>query len=284
MKNKELIKQLNIELNALPIPNVIEKVRQNSSIVPLKEKMVTTQTKKHSLLFRFVPAVMAVVLLAVVIFNSLAGVTFETLTTITVDINPSIELTLNEEEEVVEITPVNTDATTLLQDLNLLGDKLEAALEKLLDKAKEHGYIQNNIANAILLSVKNKNQEKKDSYKTKLQNKLNDYLEENDLDCNVIFEEYEDELLEEYEELKETFEEDTNMTPAKYQYIKRIIERFSNLVGYDLSGYEEYLAGMNVEELYELLNEETSGTNVAEIIARIITNGHKNNGNGNGSH
>ncbi|MFZ7133240.1 MAG: anti-sigma factor domain-containing protein [Eubacteriales bacterium] len=59
---------------------------------------------------------------------------------ITVDINPSIELSLNEENEVIATKALNEDAETL--DLAvLIGEKAEDAVEKIVAMAKEAGFI-----------------------------------------------------------------------------------------------------------------------------------------------
>ncbi|MDD4210810.1 MAG: hypothetical protein PHC46_00235 [Clostridia bacterium] len=267
MNKKQLIKQLNIELNSLPIPDVIDKVRQKSDIVVMSNQLAKAKASKRSLVFRLVPAVMAFVLIAFVMFNALMPNLESAYTTLTLDINPSIELTLNSDAIVVGATGINDDGATFLAGLTLPGLNYNLALNAVLTKAQNDGYLQNSFENAIMLSVKNKNKNVENAYKNNLQAMVNTYLNSNGLNGNIIVEEYDEEAIEEFNALKQHFEQNINVTPAKYCYIKKIINRFPTLLG-----HEEYLASMNMMELYKLLNAEASSVAVTEIINRIINN------------
>lgn len=60
---------------------------------------------------------------------------------VTIDINPSIELTLNEDQKVTAIGAANTDAEILLWQEDLIGADLETALKRITTLAVEMGYI-----------------------------------------------------------------------------------------------------------------------------------------------
>ncbi len=60
---------------------------------------------------------------------------------IAVDINPSIILTTNPWEKVVEVEALNEDAETLLVDLVLIGLQADEAIELIIAEATEMGYI-----------------------------------------------------------------------------------------------------------------------------------------------
>lgn len=65
----------------------------------------------------------------------------KTTSVVTIDINPSIELGLNEDNKVVSSLALNEDASVLLSDLNLKGLTLEEATELIVNDAIETGYI-----------------------------------------------------------------------------------------------------------------------------------------------
>lgn len=65
----------------------------------------------------------------------------EVLSLVTVDINPSVGLLINEDYEIVEVLPLNEDATIAVEGLELVGQDIEKGLEDLVDTAIEMGYI-----------------------------------------------------------------------------------------------------------------------------------------------
>lgn len=65
----------------------------------------------------------------------------KTASVVTIDINPSIELSLNENNKVLSALALNEDASILLSDLTLKGLSLEEATEILVNEAIETGYI-----------------------------------------------------------------------------------------------------------------------------------------------
>ena len=76
-------------------------------------------------------------------------------TTITLDINPSIELGLNYKNEVVKIEGLNEDGSNLLKEENFKGDDLNDALEEITELVIEKGYIKED-DNYIVVNVKGK--------------------------------------------------------------------------------------------------------------------------------
>lgn len=267
MKKKLIISKLNSELNAVPVPEVLEAVRKKSQIIPLELKQESKKVKQKSkFVFRFASVATAFILLALILVSSLSPILFSTnYTTITVDINPSMELTIDENETVTMVNAINNDAINLVENLNLVGASFEDVVTALLIRAREQGYIQNATQNAIMFSVTNKKDNLKQYYKNKLQTQVNAYLSNNSLNCDVIFEEYDEQLKEEFNSIKQGFTEEVNISAAKYRYIKRIMNRFPSL-----EGHEEALAKMNVEELYQLLNGIAGAPTIQDIINNII--------------
>lgn len=264
MKKKKIIKQLNIEFNALPVPDVLKKVQENSKIV-VKQKLKRLSPERRAKLFSPMAfakfGALALVVIALVVsplFSVVGNVTnqpaYSNLTIVTVDINPSLELTIDEDDNIVNARAINSDGIGLLSGLTLAGQKFENAINNILDKATEQGYINANLhnayANAVMFTVKNDNDNKaKNRHKQEMQNTLNSYLTTNNIDCNVVYEELEDEFEDEYERFKESLEFENQMSEAKYNYIRKILEQFPAL-----RGHEHKLAEMPAIELYKLLN------------------------------
>lgn len=60
---------------------------------------------------------------------------------VTIDINPSVELIVNEREKVVYVNALNEDAEVLLADLNLVGMPVDEATDLIIETAIALGYI-----------------------------------------------------------------------------------------------------------------------------------------------
>lgn len=71
---------------------------------------------------------------------------------IAIDVNPSIELTVNQKEQVLQATARNTDAEKILDGMDLKGTDLDIAVNALIGSMLKHGYI-NDLDNSILVSV-----------------------------------------------------------------------------------------------------------------------------------
>ncbi|MFA5466664.1 MAG: hypothetical protein WC251_02320 [Candidatus Izemoplasmatales bacterium] len=60
---------------------------------------------------------------------------------VTIDINPSVDMVLDKNENVQTVTAMNADGEVLLYNLQLEGKKLEEAVDEIIDEALELGYI-----------------------------------------------------------------------------------------------------------------------------------------------
>lgn len=83
---------------------------------------------------------------------------------VSVDINPSIALSLNRFERVIAVDPLNEDAADLIKDTgNLKNQDIYDALSDIIKSASEKGYIDEAAENQVMVvvSAKNPSQEKK---------------------------------------------------------------------------------------------------------------------------
>ena len=71
---------------------------------------------------------------------------------VSLDVNPSIELTLNKKERVINATPLNDDAKVILAGMDLKGTSLDVAVNALVGSLLKNGYVDE-LANSILITV-----------------------------------------------------------------------------------------------------------------------------------
>ena len=79
-----------------------------------------------------------------------------------IDVNPSIELSVNRNEKVLQANPLNEDAETILDDMDLKNVDLDVAVNALIGSMVRNGYLDE-LDNAILVTVSNENEKKASS-------------------------------------------------------------------------------------------------------------------------
>lgn len=106
-------------------------------------------------------AAMAIVIMLVFIPGLLAqapavgpGGPEETIVTyVTIDINPSLELGLDAQDRVVSVTDLNEDAGLLTEGIDLLGQPVDLAVEKLTEAAIEKAFINLDKGNGVFITA-----------------------------------------------------------------------------------------------------------------------------------
>ena len=150
--------------------------------------------------------------------------------TITLDINPSIEINLNKDNKVMSIIALNDDAKDIISD-DLKGKTLNDALNNITDNLIEKGYANEDELLEVILytdgNVSNK----------QIEEKLSKTLKEKNIDSDIIIVE---KVTKEEKELAKKY----NISPAKVSYIKSITKENENV------SLEE-LANKSVTELKE---------------------------------
>lgn len=96
-----------------------------NAVIPIKSKM------------RYLSMVAAILLIVFMVNTSLLNVTYAVLS---LDINPSVEMTLNRNGQVLKVLGLNEDATHLLSGIDLKGEKYNVAIDEILKQAKALGY------------------------------------------------------------------------------------------------------------------------------------------------
>ncbi|MDH7567127.1 MAG: anti-sigma factor domain-containing protein, partial [Clostridiales bacterium] len=72
---------------------------------------------------------------------------------IDVDINPSLEFSINQKAQVLDIKPLNGDAQVLIKDLKLVDLPVKQAITEVVKESKKLGFIKPNVKNAVLISA-----------------------------------------------------------------------------------------------------------------------------------
>ncbi len=166
-------------------------------------------------------------------------------TVIALDVNPSIELEINEKEQVVEVRALNADADTVLGDMDLRNVDLDVAVNAIIGSMLQNGYLSAE-QNSILISVDAKKAQNADALKNAVTQKVQALLGERSIEASVMTQ-----VFEQNDEIRKEAEEN-GISAAKATLIRRIIR--AGLVNADGIPYtKSQLSEMNINELKLLL-------------------------------
>lgn len=165
-----------------------------------------------------VSIIFAFILIAGVISSILW--TNRTVATITLDINPSIEINLTKKEKVKSIVPLNDDAKDIISS-DLKGKSLNNALKSITNNLIDKGYIDEDRVEIILYS--------KGSIKSEeVESSIKNYFSEKQISADVI-------IIKSVTKDDEKLAKKYNISPAKVTYIKSITENNENISIEDLT-------------------------------------------------
>ena len=119
---------------------------------------MTQATQKQHKTFRAAPWLAAACLTLVVAGGGL-GIyqqAYAVQSTVSLDVNPSVELKLNQKEKVLSARALNSDGEKILEGMDLKGTDVEVAVNALVGSLLQNGYVDE-LANSILISVEDPN-------------------------------------------------------------------------------------------------------------------------------
>ena len=72
--------------------------------------------------------------------------------TVSLDVNPSVEIQVNRKERVLRVTPLNEDGKVIVGDMDFSGSDLKVTVNALIGSMLQNGYLSE-LSNSILISV-----------------------------------------------------------------------------------------------------------------------------------
>lgn len=95
---------------------------------------------------------------------------------IDIDVNPSIELSINRLEKVLSVVPLNAEATAILDGMNLKNVDLDVAVNALIGSMLKNGYVSE-MKNSILISIENADSTKGEDLQWRLSDEVSNLLD-----------------------------------------------------------------------------------------------------------
>lgn len=167
-----------------------------------------------------------------------------------IDVNPSIELSVNRNEKVLQANPLNEDAETILDDMDLKNVDLDIAVNALIGSMVRNGYLDE-LDNAILVTVSNDDEKKAASLRKDVVDDVESSLQEHEVKAVVYDQQMK--VTGEIQELAEKY----SISYGKAYFLQELV-RDNELTDEDMKKF----AGMTMEEI------------AGEIANRSYTVGH----------
>ncbi len=159
---------------------------------------------------------------------------------VSLDINPSVELATNSFGTVIDVNPLNEDGEKLSEGLTLEGQKVEDALQNLIEEAKTEGYLDESLDNAVAVTVSTDDEAKGEDILQSAEEAVKSELENQNLeDTEIIAENINTERHKEAERL--------GISPGKMLLIEK-------LKAADLEVDADEYASKPVREIMKVLN------------------------------
>lgn len=170
--------------------------------------------------------------------------------TIGIDVNPSITVTVNKKEKVLDVTANNDDAKIILEGMDIAGSDINVAINALIGSMVKNGYIDE-LANSILISVDNPNSTESEALRQKIVDELSAFINSGN-NISVVSQSITS------SSDKESLANSYGISVGKLELIEKLIAK-NNLYTY------EELKNLSINELNLLLgstteNVTTSGT------------------------
>ena len=139
-----------------------------------------------------------------------------------IDVNPSIELSINRRERVLEARALNTEAANIIQDMALEGVDLNVAVNAVVGSMVTHGYLDD-LENAILVTVSNDSVRKAQKLRASVVGDIEQTLKENQVEAVV----YDQQVIEDEE--MEALARQYDISYGKAYFLKELIDQNEGL-------------------------------------------------------
>ena len=138
------------------------------------------------------------------------------------DVNPSVELSVNTENKVAGCSAINEDAEKILEGLNLENVDMNTALNAIIGAMYMGGYLSTD-SNSILVSVEGKDDARTDAVLTDVSDKISKVFEGSALECEIVAQKI---VVD--ENLSKRAEEN-GVSVGKMHFVDKMVEEFDEI-------------------------------------------------------
>lgn len=185
MNSKQLEEKISSAFEA-SVPNIFQSVAQDAE--NQQGKVIIMNEKKKN----FKPLVAIAACFIFLCAGLFVGIKYagnaKSVTTVSLDVNPSIEIKINSKNVVTDVDTLNKDAEKVLGDMDLEGSKIDVAINAVIGSMLRNGYLSE-ISNSVLVSVAGGDSAKNAQLQSEITKWINDTLKIGNIDAAVISQE-----------------------------------------------------------------------------------------------
>lgn len=233
------------------IISACENETQVPAVAPVQSAIAKGQ--KQPFLFRRIVAVMSCLILfgvglfvGKIIPESQPVVTAETC--VYIDVNPSLELSLDEDNTVLSCMAANEDAEIILNGMKLEGVELKTALNAIVGSMYVKGYLTAD-DNSMLISVDTSDETHTSGFLTYITQQVNDVFENSEMECAIIAQGVKVD-----EDLKRRAEEQ-GVSVGKMHLLDKMVDSMGDLSQEEI----DTLSGLSIKDLNLIYSQKPNG-------------------------
>jgi hypothetical protein len=181
-----------------------------------------------------------------------------------IDVNPSVELSVNKKNKVLSAKALNEDAESIMQQMDLKGVDLNVAVNAVIGAMVTNGYLSD-VDNAILVTVANDSVKKATNLRSAVVSDIQSTLEEKQLKAVV----YDQQVIEEdtVKELAGKY----GISYGKAYFLNELIAQNSSLTMDDM----KELSSLTMEEIAKVITERSYAVGGKTGVTEETTSDHK---------
>jgi len=178
-------------------PDILDKIKSDSRFeVPAKEEKsrIFDFFKLRSVRYSLVSTFMIVIVAALLFTGSTSTQVYAS--TVTLDINPQLQFTLDEDDTVIEVEALNDDGDEIfINNVKYKKMTITEVIEHIVDRLERNGYIVDNEDNVVMIYVDGTSDAVKERVLNKVQTNMNasiqarnkavKFIKSNDYDITV---------------------------------------------------------------------------------------------------
>lgn len=155
------------------VPDVLDSIlamsqEQKGEVIDMTEEINTNSGGKR---IAGIAAAFLLLLAGVLGFNYYHS-NYAVATKVALEVNPSVEIQVNQRERVLDVAALNEDGRLLLGDMDFSGSDLDVAVNAIIGSMLRNGYLSD-LANSILISVDNDDPVKSGELQERLTREIN---------------------------------------------------------------------------------------------------------------
>ena len=240
MKRTDLESKLESAYASLSAPDVLDNILSDCAAKKGAILMMHDRKKHPAARWLGAAAAFALILGAA----GLYGVNHAVASSVSLDVNPSVEIRSNRRDRVLDVTANNADGQVILGDMDLSGSDLEVAVNALIGSMVRNGYITE-LSNSVLISVDADDPARGEELEARLTREINALLQTESFSGSVLSQTIAD------DPAIQLTAEQYGITQGKAQLIQDLIQQDAR---YDF----ETLASLSINEL-NLIHQDSPG-------------------------